>query len=166
MNLDYHVISDYPKKGINFIDMPDLYRTQLTKICKDLQENIFNCDAIVGIESRGFVTASVLASNLNKPLILVRKLNNSLPNYVVTKAFNNEYDTRQFAFPLDIINYRNVVIVDDLIASGNTINNLIQSFKDLGVNTVQVLTTILLSDLGAKINAPLYYVKEISCKDL
>lgn len=166
MNLNYRVINDYPKSGIKFIDMIDLYHTQLSKICKDLEENIFNCDAILGIESRGFITASVLASNKNKPLILVRKSDKALPGYITTKSFNNEYDTRQFSFPPEIIFYKKVVVVDDLIASGSTINNIIDSLKELGVETVQVLSTILLSDLDPQIHAPLYYVKEISCKDL
>ena len=117
-------IPDYPKKGILFRDI-----TTLIKDEKAFAETInqivdkskkFNFNKIAAIESRGFVFASAVSYLLNKPFIMLRK-KNKLPADVHSVDFELEYGTATIEVHKDSINKEdNVLILDDLIATGGT----------------------------------------------
>ena len=117
-------IPDYPKKGILFRDI-----TTLIKDEKAFAETInqivdkskkFNFNKIAAIESRGFVFASAVSYLLNKPFIMLRK-KNKLPADVHSVDFELEYGTATIEVHKDSINKEdNVLIIDDLIATGGT----------------------------------------------
>ena len=117
-------IPDYPKKGILFRDI-----TTLIKDEKAFAETInqivdkskkFEFNKIAAIESRGFVFASAVSYLLKKPFIMLRK-KNKLPADVHSVDFELEYGTATIEVHKDSINEEdNVLIIDDLIATGGT----------------------------------------------
>ena len=117
-------IPDYPKKGILFRDI-----TTLIKDEKAFEETInqivekskkYNFDKIAAIESRGFVFASAVSYILKKPFIMLRK-KNKLPAEVHSVDFELEYGTATIEVHKDSIEQNdNVLIIDDLIATGGT----------------------------------------------
>ena len=117
-------IKDYPKKGILFRDITTLIKNEKAfKECINqivLKTKKFNFDKIAAIESRGFVFASAVSYILDKPFILLRK-KNKLPADVHSIDFELEYGTATIEVHKDSINRNeNVLIIDDLIATGGT----------------------------------------------
>jgi len=117
-------IPDYPKKGILFRDITTLIKDKdAFKECIDQMSKILmklNFDKIASIESRGFVFASALCYNLSKSLILMRK-KNKLPAEKYSQEFELEYGKATLEIHKDSIKPKeNVLIIDDLIATGGT----------------------------------------------
>ena len=117
-------ISDYPKKGILFRDITTLIKNE--KAFKETVNQIiersknYKVDKIAAIESRGFVFASAVSYLLEKPFIMFRK-KNKLPADVHSVDFELEYGTATIEVHKDSINEKdNVLIIDDLIATGGT----------------------------------------------
>ena len=117
-------IPDYPKKGILFRDITTLIKNE-----KAFEETVnqiierskkYKVDKIAAIESRGFVFASAVSYILKKPFIMLRK-KNKLPADVHSIDFELEYGTATIEVHKDSINEKdNVLIIDDLIATGGT----------------------------------------------
>ena len=117
-------IPDYPKKGILFRDITTLIKDEkafaetINQIVEKSKK--FNFNKIAAIESRGFVFASAVSYLLNKPFIMLRK-KNKLPADVHSVDFELEYGTATIEVHKDSINKEdNVLIIDDLIATGGT----------------------------------------------
>ena len=117
-------IPDYPKKGILFRDITTLIKNE-----KAFEETVnqiierskkYKVNKIAAIESRGFVFASAVSYLLKKPFIMLRK-KNKLPADVHSVDFKLEYGTATIEVHKDSINEKdNVLIIDDLIATGGT----------------------------------------------
>ena len=126
MNLKEYIrsIPNYPKKGILFRDITTLIKNE-----KAFEETVnqiierskkYKVDKIAAIESRGFVFASAVSYLLKKPFIMLRK-KNKLPADVYSVDFELEYGTATIEVHKDSINEKdNVLIIDDLIATGGT----------------------------------------------
>ena len=117
-------IQDYPKKGILFRDITTLIKNE--KAFKECINQIverakkFKVDKIAAIESRGFVFASAVSYLINKPFILLRK-KNKLPAKTHSIDFKLEYGDATMEVHKDSINEKeNVLLIDDLIATGGT----------------------------------------------
>ena len=117
-------IPDYPKKGILFRDITTLIKDE--KAFSDTINQIvekskkFKFDKIAAIESRGFVFASAVSYILKKPFVMLRK-KNKLPADVHSIDFKLEYGTATIEVHKDSIDKSdNVLIIDDLIATGGT----------------------------------------------
>ena len=117
-------IPNYPKKGILFRDITTLIKDE--KAFKETIDQIlekskkFKIDKIAAIESRGFVFASAVAYILKKPFIMLRK-KNKLPAETFSTEFELEYGTATIEVHKDSIRKNdNVLIIDDLIATGGT----------------------------------------------
>ena len=126
MDLKKHIrsIPDYPKKGILFRDITTLIKD--TKAFKYTNDKIIEIskkikfDKVGAIESRGFVFASTVSYHLNKPFILLRK-KNKLPAETYSVDFELEYGKATIEIHKDSIQKgENVLIIDDLIATGGT----------------------------------------------
>ena len=126
MDLKEHIrsIKDYPKKGILFRDITTLIKNE--KAFSETIDQIierskkYKIDKIAAIESRGFVFASAVSYLLKKPFILLRK-KNKLPADVYSIDFELEYGTATIEVHKDSIEpNENVLIIDDLIATGGT----------------------------------------------
>lgn len=133
---------DFPIQGIDFKCTASLcqyaqgFREANDFIYRSAQLN--NVDKVVGIDARGFIFAAVLADRLRKPLILARK-KGKLPPPVSAKSFKLEYGEATLEIKSDSIDkYDNVVIIDDLIATGGTINAAINIVQELGGNVTSV----------------------------
>ena len=117
-------IPDYPKKGILFRDITTLIKDEkafaeaINQIVEKSKKFDFN--KIAAIESRGFVFASAVSYLLKKPFIMLRK-KNKLPADVHSVDFELEYGTATIEVHKDSIDKEdNVLILDDLIATGGT----------------------------------------------
>ena len=126
MDLKKHIrsIPDYPKKGILFRDITTLIKdAKAFKYTNDKIIEIANkidFDKVAAIESRGFVFASTVSYQLEKPFILLRK-KNKLPAEVHSVDFELEYGTATIEVHKDSIEKgEKVLIIDDLIATGGT----------------------------------------------
>ncbi len=117
-------IPDYPKKGILFRDITTLIKDEkaFAETINQIVERSkkFRIDKIGAIESRGFVFASAVSYILKKPFIMLRK-KNKLPADTYSTDFELEYGTATIEVHKDSINKNdNVLIIDDLIATGGT----------------------------------------------
>ena len=154
MNLKTYIrsIQDYPKKGILFRDI-----TTLIKDEKAFGESInqivertknFKVDKIAAIESRGFVFASAVSYLLKKPFIMLRK-KNKLPADVHSVDFKLEYGTATIEVHKDSIKKNdNVLIIDDLIATGGTAEAAAKLIEISDGKVAAFLFVISLFDLG------------------
>ena len=117
-------IPDFPKKGINFRDVTTLYKNpECMKIMVDEMYELYKekgITKIVGIESRGFVMASALATKLGAGVVLARKPG-KLPATVIKESFSKEYGVDTVEMHIDSIDENDVVLIhDDLLATGGT----------------------------------------------
>jgi len=126
MNLKNHIrsIPDYPKKGILFRDITTLIKD--AKAFKYTNDKIIELakkikfDKVAAIESRGFVFASTISYQLEKPFILLRK-KNKLPADTHSIDFELEYGKATIEVHRDsIIKNEKILVIDDLIATGGT----------------------------------------------
>ena len=96
------------------------------------QEELSRIDYIAGIESRGFTVASLLAKNFNKGMILVRKVG-KLPGITMKKKYNIEYGTSIIEIQEEAIQKdQNILIADDLIATGGTAIATAELIEEMG----------------------------------
>ena len=122
---DYiRTIPDFPEKGIMFRDVTsviqdaDGLKLAIDEMIKKLDGLDF--DVIAGAESRGFVFGMPIAYALHKPFVMVRKAG-KLPCETVSKTYDLEYGTATIEMHKDSIKPgQKVVLVDDLIATGGT----------------------------------------------
>ena len=125
---DYiRTIPDFPEKGILFCDVTsviqdaDGLKLAIDEMIKKLDGLDF--DVIAGAESRGFVFGMPIAYALHKPFVMVRKAG-KLPCETVSKTYDLEYGTATIEMHKDSIKPgQKVVLVDDLIATGGTMQS-------------------------------------------
>ena len=149
-------IPDYPKKGILFRDITTLLKNE--KAFKECIEQIvektkkFNFDKLAAIESRGFVFASAVSYILKKPFILLRK-KNKLPAETYSVDFELEYGTATIEVHKDSIEKNdNILIIDDLIATGGTAEAATKLVKISHGKIAGFIFVINLFDLGGNDN--------------
>ena len=116
---------NFPKKGINFKDIvPILKNPEVFKnLINDMSNwSIYdNADAIIAIDARGFIFGTAIALNITKPLILARKAG-KLPGSLIESEYKLEYGTNKLSIQKKSIEeFENFVIVDDLLATGGTV---------------------------------------------
>ncbi len=141
-------IPDFPKPGIVFKDItPLLADAAAFQSCIDqLRASVVGlpCDAIVGIESRGFIFGAALALAMNKGFVPVRKPG-KLPYKVVRQQYALEYGTDTIEMHHDALHPgMNVLIVDDLIATGGTASAACTLVETLGARVSALAFVIAL----------------------
>lgn len=129
---------DFPRKGIMFRDINPLFRTDnaLHYVSNELHRKFGDTtvDSIAGIESRGFVIATALALNFNKGLIMIRKAG-KLPGHTIKESYDIEYGSAVMEIQKDAIKPRqNVLIADDLVATGGSAIAAAHLIEELGGN--------------------------------
>tara|TARA_B100000161_G_C33329909_1_gene315316 strand:+ start:54 stop:566 length:513 start_codon:yes stop_codon:yes gene_type:complete len=142
---------DFPKKGINFKDVLEI--TQEPEVFNELilemssSQILKKSEAIISIDARGFVFGSAIALKSYKPMIVARKPG-KLPGEIVTEKYNLEYGENSLSIQKKSLKkYDSYVIVDDLLATGGTVEcvvNLLERNKRkiLGLLTVVELSTL------------------------
>ena len=149
-------INDYPKKGIVFKDLNPIYKKP--KIWKDLmlplQKLISTTkpDFIAGIESRGFISGSALAFNLEVGFITIRK-SNKLPGKVIGINYKLEYGEDRLEIQQNIIKKNSkIIIFDDLLATGGTAAAAGKLIKKGGGNLIGYAFLVELTELKGRKN--------------
>lgn len=147
-------INNFPKEGIIFRDVTSLLENKdtLKLAINSLQEllNDIEFDAVVGPESRGFIFGMPIAYNLNKAFVPVRK-KGKLPRETISEEYALEYGTDTLEMHKESIKPGDkVAIIDDLIATGGTIEAIIKMVNRLGGEVVRVIVLIELIDLNAR----------------
>ncbi len=133
-------IKDFPTKGIYFKDLNPIYSNPsvFKELTEPLEKLIIKTKTqfLAGIESRGFITAAALAYKLEIGLILVRKAN-KLPGKVIGLDYELEYNSDRLEIQLDDIKEKsNVLVVDDLLATGGTASAAGKLLKNAGANLI------------------------------
>ena len=127
MDLKQHIrnIQDFPKPGIGFKDIttlllnPEAFRQSVDEICTYFNDK--NIDAVLGIESRGFIFGGAIAYKQNIPFIPARKPG-KLPAEKIREEYSLEYGTDAIELHADAVKAgQRILIVDDLLATGGTI---------------------------------------------
>ena len=147
-------VPDFPVKGILFKDItPILQDGKLFRQAVDViadRHKGKEVDAIVGIDARGFIFASAVAYKLGVGLVPVRK-KGKLPYKTVVTSYTLEYGSETSEMHVDAINKGdNVVIVDDLLATGGTAMAAATLVKQLGGNITEIDFLIELSFLKGR----------------
>ena len=114
-------IADFPKAGVIFKDVSPLLREELDSVITDMGKGINwdEIDVVLGIESRGFILGSALAIKFGKGFLPVRK-KGKLPPPVISEEYTLEYGTVILEMRKNDKNL-NVVLVDDVLATGGTL---------------------------------------------
>lgn len=150
--LDYiAVVPDWPKKGVQFQDItPLLQNGEAFAYCIDEMARLakeMNADVIVGPESRGFIFACPVASKIRKGFVPVRK-KGKLPRETISYTYELEYGTDTLYMHKDSIKKgQRVVIIDDLVAIGGTLNAAAELIHQLGGEVVGMIALIGLTSL-------------------
>ena len=147
-------IPDFPEKGIIFRDITTILqdaeglKLAIDSMIETLKDVDF--DVIVGTESRGFIFGVPIAYNLHKAFVPVRK-KGKLPCETVSKTYDLEYGTATIEMHKDSIKPgQKVVLVDDLIATGGTMQAAAELVEELGGEVVKMLFLIELAGLNGR----------------
>ena len=127
---------DFPKKGILFHDILPLfqYPDVFSEVIKSMSSSpLFSkADAIIAIDARGFIFGTGISIYLSKPMVLARKPG-KLPGKLFEKSYNLEYGTNSLSIQKDSLkDFKTFVIVDDLLATGGTVNCVSDIINEAG----------------------------------
>lgn len=145
-------IHDFPEKGVIFRDVTSVLQNKdsLKLAIDSIQDKLKDVefDTVIGPESRGFIFGMPVAYNLNKSFIPVRK-KGKLPCETISMEYELEYGTATIEMHKDAIKKgQKVVIIDDLIATGGTIEAIVKLVEMLGGEIVKIVFLIELEELG------------------
>ncbi len=147
-------VKDFPKEGIEFRDITPLMLNgdaynHASKLITDFARTK-NADLIVGPEARGFIFGCPVANNLNIGFAPVRK-KGKLPRETVEVSYDLEYGSNILAVHKDAVKKgERVVIIDDLLATGGTMQATIKLVEELGGIVVGLAFLIELDDLKGR----------------
>ena len=151
-------IPDFPEKGVLFRDLTTAFKDAdaLRAIGSALRERYkaAGVTKVVGIESRGFIEASILAYELGAGFVPVRKPG-KLPADTLKRTYQKEYGTDTIEIHKDAITSDDVVVLhDDLLATGGTMAAAYELVKSMNPKKVYISFIVELSDLGGRANLP------------
>ena len=160
-------IPDFPEPGIIFRDI-----TSVLQDADGLQMAIYEMqalidpdkvDVIAGTESRGFIFGAPIAYNLHKPFVLIRK-KGKLPCETVSRAYDLEYGTAEIEMHKDAIKPgQRVVVIDDLLATGGTLEACNKLIEELGGVVDKNVFLIELAGLKGREKLKDYEVASVIC---
>ena len=147
-------VVDFPKKGIIFRDITtalkdaETLKIMIDYLCEQFKD--VKIDYIAGIESRGFIFGMPMAYKLNAGFVPIRKPN-KLPAETYSQEYELEYGTDKIEVHKDAFpEGANVLIVDDLLATGGTAEAACKLVKKTGANLVGIAFLIELCDLSGR----------------
>lgn len=147
-------IPDFPEPGIIFRDVTSILQDAdgLKLAIDSMQECLKDTevDVIVGTESRGFVFGVPIAYNLHKPFVPVRK-KGKLPCETVSRSYDLEYGSATIEMHRDSIKPgQKVAVIDDLIATGGTVEAAVKLIEELGGEVVKIVFLMELAGLKGR----------------
>lgn len=162
---EIRVIEDFPKKGISFKDITTLiqnkeaFKYTIDTLKKALEDK--KIDVVVGPEARGFIFGTPLAYALGAGFVPVRK-KGKLPAETVSLEYQLEYGTDILEIHKDSIKKgQRVVIVDDLLATGGTIESVAKLVESLGGEVVSMEFIIELTGLKGREKLKKYQINSL-----
>lgn len=158
-------IKDFPKEGIIFRDITTVIQDPKgLKLAVDaMVDKVKNLDfdVVVGLEARGFIFGMPIAYLLGKSFVLVRK-KGKLPCETISESYDLEYGKAEIEIHTDSIKPgQKVVLVDDLIATGGTIEAAIKLIERLGGEVVDCLFLVELTGLKGRERLSNYNVDSV-----
>ncbi len=158
-------IPDFPAKGIIFRDVTSLLQSgegfseAVDEMLKQLDDIGF--DAVLGLEARGFLFGAPIAYAKKKSFVPVRK-KCKLPRATVSAEYELEYGKAEVEIHTDSLKKGDkVVIIDDLIATGGTLEAAARLAEQLGAEVVRIVCLIELTDLKGREKLQKYDVRSI-----
>ena len=160
-------IPDFPEPGIIFRDVTSILQdADGFALAVDSMQALLDgveVDVIAGAESRGFIFGAPIAYNLHKPFVLIRK-KGKLPCETIESSYELEYGSATIEMHKDSITPgQNVVLVDDLIATGGTIEATARMVEELGGKVVKIITLMELAGLNGRERLKDYDVASVIC---
>ena len=165
---DYVVsIPDFPEPGIIFRDVTSVIQdAEGLQLAIDEMQKLLEgveFDVIAGAESRGFIFGMPIAYNLKKPFVLVGK-KGKLPRETVEMSYDLEYGSATIEMHKDSIKPgQKVVLIDDLIATGGTIDAAAKLVESLGGEVVKIVFLMELAGLEGRKKLAKYDVGSVIC---
>lgn len=158
-------VPDFPKPGINFFDITTLLQNpHALRMTVDRFVWLFSgkrVDKVVGMESRGFIFGPIVAYSLNAGFVPVRKPG-KLPSATVTESYDLEYGTDSLEMHNDAVSEgENVLIVDDLIATGGTALATSKMVESIGGKVVGLAFLIELTFLEGRKRLDGYWMESL-----
>ena len=146
--------NDFPKKGIAFKDILGII--QDTEVFRELihkmssSKIIKNSEAIISIEARGFIFGSAISLQASKPMIVARKPG-KLPGELIQENYNLEYGQSNLSIQKKSLErFSSYAIVDDLLATGGTIDCVANLVRKSGKEVRGLVTVVELVELNGR----------------
>ena len=146
--------NDFPKKGIAFKDLlgiiqdSEVFRELINKMSTN--QVIRNSEAIISIEARGFIFGSAISLQASKPMIVARKPG-KLPGKLIQKDYSLEYGKNSLSIQKESLNkFNSYAIVDDLLATGGTVDCVAKLISENGHKISGLLTVVELLELNGR----------------
>ena len=158
-------IPDFPEPGIIFRDITSVISSaeglhlaidEMNKLLDGVE-----FDALAGLESRGFLFGMPIAYNMNKPFLPIRK-KGKLPRETVEASYDLEYGSATIEMHKDDVKPgMKIVLIDDLIATGGTLEAAGRLVESLGGQVVKVICLLELKGLNGRGKLPNYSVDTV-----
>ena len=152
--------NDFPQKGIAFKDIlgiiqdPEVFRELILKMSSN--KVIKDSEAIISIEARGFIFGSAISLQASKPMLVARKPG-KLPGELIKENYFLEYGKSTLSIQKESLEkFNSYAIVDDLLATGGTVNCVANLIKKSGKDVIGLVTVVELLKLNgrSKFNFP------------
>lgn len=162
------LVPDFPSQGVVFEDLTpvladkDGFKLIVDAVADKAAE--FNADLIGGLDARGFLIGSAVAYQMGLGIFTVRK-KGKLPPPVITEEYELEYGSAALEIPANGVDLRgkNVVLVDDVLATGGTMKAAQNLLEQVGANVTGLCCVLEVEGLGARerfADLPLYIVNQ------
>lgn len=151
-------VPDFPSVGIMFRDLTTMIKNgEALRVTGDALADLYKdkgVTKVVGIESRGFIGGSILADRLGAGFVPARKPG-KLPSVTVKASYAKEYGVDTIELHSDAISSEDIVVIhDDLLATGGTMNACCQLVKSMNPKKIYVNFLVELTDLHGRENLP------------
>ena len=152
--------NDFPQKGIAFKDIlgiiqdPEVFRELILEMSSN--KVIKDSEAIISIEARGFIFGSAISLQASKPMLVARKPG-KLPGELIKENYFLEYGKSTLSIQKESLEkFNSYAIVDDLLATGGTVNCVANLIKKSGKDVIGLVTVVELLKLNgrSKFNFP------------
>jgi len=147
---------DFPKDGVDFKDVleilkyPDIFKELILKMSSN--QFLKDAEAIISIDARGFIFGSAVALESSKPMIVARKPG-KLPGKILTREYDLEYGKNSLSIQNNALKkFNSFVIIDDLLATGGTVNCVSRLIQDQSKEILGLITVVELKKLNGRMN--------------
>lgn len=149
---------NFPQKGIVFRDVLEILQepTIFEKLIKNMSsvDFLLESDAIISIDARGFIFGSAIAFHTSKPIIFARKPG-KLPGELVSRSYELEYGKNSLSIQKESLEkFNSFVIVDDLLATGGTVNCVYEILNSLNKKITGLCVVVELEELNGRLKLP------------